>query len=852
MSELSESPLFTLSPDLLCIVSRDGYFRELNPVWEKTFGFTNSQLQASPYTEFIHPEDRKATIEAIASLSSSTETASFEHRFRAWDGSYKWLSWKAVHLTEGFWYAIAHDITACKLAVAKYRSIYENAVEGIFQTTPDGHYISANQTLARIYGYGDSSEMLKGLTDIEHQLYVDPNRRTEFRSLLQKNNIVSDFESEVYRQDGSIIWISENARSVRDERGNLLYYEGFVEDITERKLAEAELEQSLSLLRATLESTVNGILAVDLEGNAIAHNQKFTEMWDIPSESLNKLSNKDRLSLMMARVKDPQAFIAHVNSLYDNPASLGYDILELKDGRIIEHHQLPQRIGAKIVGRVSSFCDITERQKIQRMKNEFVSMVSHELRTPLTSIRGSLSLIVGGVAGEIPPQAKALVEIGYKNSERLVLLINDILDIEKIESGKMDFKIEPVQLIPLVEQAIEANIAYGEQFDVKFKLHNDLNNVWVKVDSDRLMQVLTNLLSNAAKFSPQGETVAIAVARDGKKIRVEVRDRGPGIPEEFRPKIFQKFAQADSSDTRQKGGTGLGLSISKAIIEKFGGQIGFETDRGTGSTFYFGLPEWQELPPLDDQYPAPAPLRILICENDRDTAKLLSLMLEQGGFDTNIAYSAMEAKQLLAQPDTISYAAMTIDLAMPDTDGISLIRELRQHENFRHLPIVVVSAKAQLEGEEFMGSGFAVIDWLDKPIDQRRLIAAVKQAALHGADSKPRILHIEDDEDVLQVVSVILGDVAEISHAVNIQDAQQQLATQTFDLVILDLELPDGSGWELFSQLKCQSKSPVPVVVFSAQDVGQETARKVAATLVKSRTSNQDLLDTIKSLIANG
>ncbi|MBC6473299.1 MAG: PAS domain S-box protein [Hormoscilla sp. GM102CHS1] len=276
--ELSESRLFTLSPELLCIAGGDGYFRELNPVWEKTFGFTNSQLQASPYTEFIHPEDRKATIEAIASLSTGSQTCCFEHRFRASDGSWLWLSWKAVPLTEGFWYGHAHDITSCKLAVAKYRSIYENGVEGIFQTTPDGHYIRANPALARIYGYADSSEMLKRLTDIKHQLYVDPNRRTEFRSLLQKNNIISDFESEVYRQDGSIIWISENARSVRDEEGNLLYYEGFVEDITERKHAEAELEQSLSLLRATLESTVNGILAVDLEGNAIAYNQNFTEM----------------------------------------------------------------------------------------------------------------------------------------------------------------------------------------------------------------------------------------------------------------------------------------------------------------------------------------------------------------------------------------------------------------------------------------------------------------------------------------------------------------------------------------------------------------------------------------------
>ena len=169
MSEVSESPFFALSPELLCIVSGDGYFRELNPIWEKTFGFTNRELQASPYTEFIHPEDRKTTIETLASLSSGTETTSFEHRFRACDGSYKWLSVKAVPLTEGFWYAHAHDITNCKQAEAKYRSIYENAVEGIFQTTPDGHYISANSALARIYGYNYAEELIAALTDIEQR-----------------------------------------------------------------------------------------------------------------------------------------------------------------------------------------------------------------------------------------------------------------------------------------------------------------------------------------------------------------------------------------------------------------------------------------------------------------------------------------------------------------------------------------------------------------------------------------------------------------------------------------------------------------------------------------------------------
>lgn len=234
--------------------------------------------------------------------------------------------------------------------------------------------------------------------------------------------------------------------------------------------------------------------------------------------------------------------------------------------------------------------DISERKKAEQMKNEFISTVSHELKTPLTSIRGSLGLITGGMAGEIPEQAKKLIDIAYKNCERLIPLINDIMDIEKIETGKMEYKIMPLQLMPLVEQACEANQSYAEQFGVKLKLEHTLPDVMVNADSDRLMQVITNLLSNAAKFSPPDDTVTISVLRIGISIRVAITDHGPGIPKEFRSRIFQKFARADSKDTRQKGGTGLGLSISKAIIDRLGGYIGYlETDEGT--TFYFDLPE---------------------------------------------------------------------------------------------------------------------------------------------------------------------------------------------------------------------------------------------------------------------
>jgi signal transduction histidine kinase len=224
-------------------------------------------------------------------------------------------------------------------------------------------------------------------------------------------------------------------------------------------------------------------------------------------------------------------------------------------------------------------------------------VVSHELRTPLTSIRGSLGLLAGGAAGDLPEAARSLLDIAASNCERLVRLINDILDMEKIESGKMAFVPEPVALAPLVEQAVLSNRAYAHGFGVEIRIEEAVPGR-VLADADRLHQVLTNLLSNAARHSPRGAAVEVRVRRAAGRLCVSVADRGAGIPPEFQPRVFEKFAQADTSSTRREKGTGLGLSISRAIIERHGGRIWFETAPGAGTTFSFELADLDAGPVL--------------------------------------------------------------------------------------------------------------------------------------------------------------------------------------------------------------------------------------------------------------
>jgi PAS domain S-box-containing protein len=234
--------------------------------------------------------------------------------------------------------------------------------------------------------------------------------------------------------------------------------------------------------------------------------------------------------------------------------------------------------------------DVTAQREAERVKKEFTSTLSHELRTPLTSIIGSLQLINTGVMGEVGTDVGEMTVVAERNGQRLLDLINDLLDIEKIESGKLTMAPEVLAIDEVMREAMVLNKAFGERFRVRFELVSSLPGRQVLADRKRLLQVMTNLLSNAAKFSPEGEAVEIRMTESGAEVRIEVQDHGPGIPEAFRSRIFGRFAQADSTASRQKGGTGLGLAICKRLVEMMHGRIGFEDRPGGGTSFWFELP----------------------------------------------------------------------------------------------------------------------------------------------------------------------------------------------------------------------------------------------------------------------
>ncbi|KAA2213434.1 ATP-binding protein [Teichococcus oryzae] len=594
-----------------------------------------------------------------------------------------------------------------------------------------------------------------------------------------------------------------------------------------KRAAEADnatLSASRSRLQSILDHARDPILLVDganrirLANNAAAEQfrQPLGQLLGCPVQTLIPVFGRSQGEVQACRV-DGSSF----------PAELSVGRYE-QDGE---------------AGCVCVLRDISERRRLNEMKNEFISTVSHELRTPLTSIRAALGLVTGGATGPLPEQAREMLDIAQKNSERLALLVNDILDIEKIEAGRLEFRRERVSARQLLEQAVTANRAYGEEFGVRFEIRQATDTA-VYADVQRIQQVLANLLSNAAKFSPAGGVVEVSLEVDSGNATFRVRDHGPGIPAEFRPRIFQRFAQADSSDVRQKGGTGLGLSISRAIVEHHGGQVGFGEAEGGGTVFFFTLPRLVEPARVPSGEPGRR-RRVLIIEDDADVARLLCMLLDRDGWDGCIAGNAAEA---FAALDRESFDALTLDLMLPDEDGISLFRRLRQRPDGRTLPVVVISATADDGRRSLSGDAVGVADWLDKPIDQGRLRDALRQA-LCASGGPADILHVEDDDDIRRVVAAVMGDEARMVPARNLAEARAALAGDArFALVVIDLGLPDGSGLELLPDIRALHPPP-PVLIFSASDPDAQTASSVAAALVKSRTENETLHHTIRHLI---
>ncbi len=355
--------------------------------------------------------------------------------------------------------------------------------------------------------------------------------------------------------------------------------------------------------------------------------------------------------------------------------------------------------------------DIDKLKELERMKRDFVSTVSHELRTPLTSIRGALTLVTAGKVGELPPKGRELLQIAVSNTERLIRLINDILDIEKMDAGQVTTRRDRLRLRPLLETTLAGLEGFAGTHKVALYLEPGPDAELIG-DADRLVQVFTNLVSNAVKFSPAGARVELDVVRARETVKVRVRDHGPGIPEEFAKRIFGRFQQAGGADSRKSGGTGLGLSIAKGIVDLHGGQVGHEPADGGGTVFWVSLPTVAPLAPGADTRPG-----VLIIEDDASMRDVLVAQCE--AIARPLPAQSAEAALDILERERVG--AIILDPGLPGMDGLSFAQRLRKDPHLRTLPIYLFSAR-EYTPEELRGSGIRATDAFVKTRDAESVI----------------------------------------------------------------------------------------------------------------------------------
>jgi PAS domain S-box-containing protein len=641
------------------------------------------------------------------------------------------------------------------LAVSTLQTAILNAANyAIIATSVDGVVTSFNRTAERWLGYSAAEVLGKLSLDAWHDsgevrarsvilsaelgITVAPG----FDTFTAKARIAHRDENEwtLIRKDGSRfpVWLS--ATAVLDVNGNTVGYVGVIADITKRKKHDAELRLSEERFRRAFDDAPIGMGLVDLAGRWLRVNRALCDMLGYTE---TELIAKDFQTVTHPEDLESELKLRRQVLAGEFPSYQAEKRYLQKNGSIVyvmASASLVRDASGSPVYFVKQIENITQRREVDRMKGEFISTVSHELRTPLTSIRGSLGLIEAGVLGELPEKAGAMVKIAYQNCERLVRIINDILDVEKIKSGGMELHIATVPVDAFLRQALEVNQGFGLKYLVRFVLEAAPADAELLADSDRLMQVMANLLSNAAKFSARGAEVRVRASVCGASVRVEVQDRGIGIPDEFRARVFDKFAQADSSTSRHFEGTGLGLSITRQLVEAMGGTIGFSSITGQGTTFYFELPR---------------------------------------------------ADQTLRVP---------------------------------HLAALADTARTQ------------------EPAFAKAPPARANGVAL------PRILHVEDDRDLGNVLKTALAGRAEVVTACTLEAAEKLLSEEHFCVLVTDLGLPDGHGLTLL-ELPALAAKPVPVVILSTTEVSRAVQRRVSAALVKSRVSEAHIVQTILSLL---
>lgn len=577
-------------------------------------------------------------------------------------------------------------------------------------------------------------------------------------------------------------------------------------------------QEEASKVRSILQSIADGVIVVDRSGQILLANPAAPQILGMRLEDLQGRNTSELPGLFMGGgvlAQDTQRF-------------------ELVDRFVNVHSAQVVMDTGEALGRVYVLRDITKEVEADRSKSEFISTVSHELRTPLTSIKGYVDLILLGSVGEVTPMQKSFLDVVRANSNRLVDLINDILDISRVETGRIVLNMEPIAIGELVDEVTESARAEIERKHLQLDVQVPSDLPLVHADRKRIVQVLNNMVSNAYKYTREGGHIAVAAGCSDGFLQVSVTDSGVGISKEDLKKLFTRFFRADNPLRDEVGGTGLGLAISKSFVELHGGEMWVESEVDVGSTFHFTLPlALEKEEPSEREADSVmtgstgwsaggrAPL-ILVVDDEPNIVDLLRYQLERAGYTVCTARRGEDALNIARRehPDLI-----TLDMLMAGMDGSEVLARLKADEETADIPVVIISIVAERENLMAMGA----MDFLPKPLEERELLTTVERVLSRVLKDRnvETVLVGDDDPDIVGWLRRVLEDKGfQVREAGDGEAVLNAVLQSPPDLILLDLRMPKLDGREVITRLKLRSDTrDIPIIVITASSVDEEKDR---------------------------
>lgn len=696
---------------------------------------------------------------------------------------------------------------------------------------------------------------------------LGPSVASILSGILEADADILNREARIPTIDGELVPINFSASRVSTGRDGEINKVVVFRDISERLEQEAELRKQRHYLSQIFEVAPEGIFTVDAELRIQTFNQAAEALTgyaasfaiDQPYQNIVKIdpeSGTDPLPLLVAAGGPNTNTRLQLVDANGKKTPIRYSAAALGEP------------GQPSLGGIVVFQDVSDIVAAERTKNEFISMVSHELRTPLTSIKGFITALLDGRAGEITEQQKRFLSICREQSNLLLSLINDLLDLSRMESGKLELSKSRFSVASLAERVLKSfvPIAQRKQITIEQHIMSDLPLLWA--DEDKIFQVLQNLLSNAVKFTPPNKTVSLNVEMaDQNTMALSVTDEGIGIAPEDQEQIFDPFYQVENIQTRQVGGTGLGLPIVRRIIEMHDGYIELESEEGAGSTFRVFLPlasttaRTQIYPRTKKQEEAATASKakqpdggtqrlnplVLVVDDDVSINTLVQFTLESEGYDVISATGGREALQLAAeeQPDLI-----TLDLLMPEIDGYRVLDLLKQNPETADIPVCIVS----IVEDKVKGYKLGAIDYITKPFEREQLLGAIGGVlSPRSSGDEVQVLVVEDDLAVMELVEVALADTDyEILMAHDGIAALEQMRRHLPDLILLDIMIPKIDGYQVIRQAKSDPRTAhIPIIVLSVRALEEDISRALRLGAEKYLTKISSTENQLSEVIQN-